>query len=340
MKNNIFNKASFRLLFPVFAGITGYLLILLFNNNVGQLLSLFESQELYLFLIISFVTFELARLSNYISKKLFRFFNKTLYQLLTQLLLGTITTYAIAAIAVNLYFNYFVGYSAENTLVYTIGSIFILLNLMFQTMSISAEYIGMENDDQIKKEMALHHSLNNELNQFKDEINPELFQSALERCMVLCYEDPEMAETMIDALSLAYRYSVSNKQENKVIAFHEELDAAKNLGQLMEMVWHCKVELTYDGQADNQHLVPGTIPSILQSIFSESIIDPGKHYTLHLATLSNKLEISWNIRRKINCNLAIGALYKLNENIGHYIQHPIVETETEHLRTIVIPLVN
>ena len=51
----------FRFLSPIFSGIVGYLLILLINNNIGQLQEEFLSQELYVCIALSYIVHEFSR---------------------------------------------------------------------------------------------------------------------------------------------------------------------------------------------------------------------------------------------------------------------------------------
>ncbi len=64
------HQPVFRLLSPIFIGVMVYLLILLLNNDTSQIHLLFESQEVYVCIVASFLILEVNRFVITIFEKL------------------------------------------------------------------------------------------------------------------------------------------------------------------------------------------------------------------------------------------------------------------------------
>jgi len=60
MKHYFFHNAIFRLVAPAIYGLLLYLLILLINNNVTQVNDLFITQELYVVIFLTYLSFEVS----------------------------------------------------------------------------------------------------------------------------------------------------------------------------------------------------------------------------------------------------------------------------------------
>src|SRR5688572_23221109 len=62
MKRYFIHNALFRIVAPPVYGVLIYLLILLLNNNVTQVNDLFVSQEVYVCIVLTYISFEFMRL--------------------------------------------------------------------------------------------------------------------------------------------------------------------------------------------------------------------------------------------------------------------------------------
>src|SRR5688500_7965618 len=61
MKHYFFHNPVFRIVAPAIYGLFIYFLILLVNNNVAQINDLFVTQELYVCVVLTYISFETIR---------------------------------------------------------------------------------------------------------------------------------------------------------------------------------------------------------------------------------------------------------------------------------------
>jgi hypothetical protein len=60
-KQYFVNHPVFRIVAPVIYGVLIYLLVLMINNTVAQVNELFRSEEVYVFIVLTFIAFESSR---------------------------------------------------------------------------------------------------------------------------------------------------------------------------------------------------------------------------------------------------------------------------------------
>ena len=127
----------FRFLSPFFGGTVAYLLILLINNNIGQLQEEFLSQELYVCIALSFIVHEFSRFLLWLFKFIPNFFS-TAFMLLIYIVISLLVS------------GYFFSNIEEP---YSIGYINILGFLIFTPITILLAPIGAKFSSKIKKKL-------------------------------------------------------------------------------------------------------------------------------------------------------------------------------------------
>src|SRR5690348_11033014 len=109
MKNSFTNNAIFRLIAPLVYGVLLYLLILLINNNVQHVKDIFVTEELYVCIALSYLSFETVRLGIWVANKLLA--HKPSALLITsQLLITTALSVSLVLVCLMIYFKYFIGF--------------------------------------------------------------------------------------------------------------------------------------------------------------------------------------------------------------------------------------
>src|SRR5688572_22647989 len=217
MKPYFIHNSLFRLIAPAVYGILLYLLTLLINNNVAQVNDLFSGEEVYVFIILSYIAFECLRLLIL----LFERFGKekiTKARIPLQLILTTVITVAIVLILFNLYFNYRIGFSMSTTQFWIFSILFTVTALLYNTLYLSNYYLQKENTLKLTAEKQQRHALEMEMAEFKNNINPDLLYESLEGLIGLMYRDVEKAEDYIDCLASTYRYVLANRHNELVPA--------------------------------------------------------------------------------------------------------------------------
>ena len=139
MKKMIINNAFFRLLIPPIYGVLVYLMILLINNDIRQLSTIFSSQEVYVCIGLSYLVTEVLRLNGILLNKL-----NTEYlgnKILLQLLFGLLVTIITVSLSISAYFEYIIEFGITDTQLIIFNAIFGFSSLLYNLLYFSHLYL-------------------------------------------------------------------------------------------------------------------------------------------------------------------------------------------------------
>ncbi|MGB5818381.1 MAG: histidine kinase [Saonia sp.] len=290
MKKLFVHHPLFRLLSPLFSGTLVYLLILLINNNIGQLQEAFLGQELYVCIGLAYLIQEYARLSLLWFGRLSwptSFLLKLVLQLISSVALGV----CLVSAAMYLYFTYVLGYTPNGRELFIFNSIFSLVTLIYLVLYLSHQFLYKVNTDRIAREIAAKEEVEADFLQFKKGINPELLFESLESLLVLMKKDPEAAERLSDHFSSVYRYVLA-KKKRELVPISEELHMLNELLRLLAHLPYRKISLGRVATFDTW-VVPGSILTVIERLVRSTIASSDTHLTLDILEASDTILLQY-----------------------------------------------
>jgi hypothetical protein len=340
MKRYFIHNPFFRLLAPAVYGVLSYFLILLINNNVTQVKDFYSSEEVYSNIALTYLSYESMRI---VILLLDRFLPEqySRMRMAFQLILATIVSVGLVLIGLNLYFKYIVGFSISNTQVLTFGIIYTVTSLLYNILYFSNHYLQMENTVKINAERQHHEVLEMEMMEFQNDINPDLLFESLESLINLIYRDVEQAEEYIDCLASAYRYVLTNRQQ-ELVPVAVELDAARNLVKLLneKHFGQLRFESSLVPDELKATLIPGSLPVIIESLVRSTIVSRFEPMIIRCyleddyITIQSKL----NDRLIINPNAEL-ALARLQKSYSLYSDQPMIKVKAYEENYIKLPVI-
>jgi hypothetical protein len=340
MKPNFVHNPFFRLLAPLVYGVLAYLFILLINNNVAQVNDLFSSQEVYICVALTYLSFESIRLT---IRLLDRHVDAALARL--RIVLQILATTSISALFVylglQLYFQYYEGFSISIIQLTIFLTIYSVAAILYNILYLSNHYLQKENTAKLAAERQYHADLEVAMIEFKNDINPELLFESLESLINLMYNDVEKAEEHIDCLASAYRYVLRNRQD-ELVPLEIELTSAHNLVMLLNQshFGQLRLESSLDPVELKALLIPGSLAVIIESMIRNTIISPFEPLTVRCyleddyITIQTKL----NDRLKTNPN-SEAALLRLQKSYSFYSDQPMIKVKAYEENYIKLPVI-
>jgi sensor histidine kinase YesM len=340
MKRYFIHNPFFRLVAPAVYGILSYFLILLINNNVAQINDFYSSEEVYSNIAFTYLSYESIRivillLDRFLPVRYGRM------RVALQLILTTLVSVGLVLLGLNLYFKYIVGFSTSYTQVLTFATVYTITSLLYNILYFSNHYLQMENSVKINAEKQHHEVLEVEMMEFKNDINPDLLFESLESLINLIYRDVEKAEEYIDCLASAYRYVLTNRQQ-ELVPLAIELEAARNLVKLLneKHFGQLRFESTLDPEELKATLIPGSLPVIIESLVRSTIVSRFEPLIIRCyleddyITLQSKL----NDRLIINPNAEL-ALNRLQKSYSLYSDQPMIKVKAYEENYIKLPVI-
>ena len=338
MKKMIINNAFFRILIPPVYGILVYLMILLINNDIRQLSSIFSSQEVYVCIGLSYLVTEALRLNTILLNRFNTEYlgNKILIQLLVGLLVAIITV----SVSISAYFKYIVEFGITDTQLIIFNAIFGISSLLYNLLYFSHLYLQKQNITQLNEERLLTDMVKNELRNFKHEVNPLLLYDSLETLISLVHKDADESEEYIDSMSSVYRYILSNKKD-ELTTLASELKAAEHIVHLLNYKFDNKISLLSNlpDRILESPVVPGSFPILIERAIRMTIINkynPLK-ISLEYEKADNYIIVEYSLNERLS-PLDEDILDNIQNSYGYYSERPVVHVRAYGQNYVKIPM--
>jgi hypothetical protein len=340
MKRYFIHNPLFRILAPAIYGVLIYLLILLIHNNVAQVNELFSSQEVYVCIGLSYISFEFIRLIIILMNR----FLKERYEsirMALQFIVTTALSVTLVLVCLSFYFKYVIGFTISGTQLFTFTGIFIVTAFLYNLLYFSNYYLQKENTLKLNAEKQQREVLEMEMLEFKNDINPDLLYESLENLIGLMYRDVEQAEDYIDCLASAYRYVLSNRQQELVSAA-TELEAAGIMVRLLNEKYHG--QLRFEPALENDELeamlIPGSLPVIIESMVRNTIITRFEPFVIRCYVEDDYITIQSRLNDRLVPHPSSElALARLQKSYSLYSDLPLIKVKAYQENYVKLPVI-
>ena len=339
MKAYFFNNPIFRLVAPAIYGLLIYLLVLLVNNNIGQIKDIFVTQELYLVVALTYLSFEVLR-GNILLINRFLKTDSTAVLILVQAVVTAAVTVGLTSLGLIAYFKYILGFSISATQLTLFSLIYGVTTLLYNLMFFSHYFLHKENSIRLNVEKQQRMVLEMEMLEYRNEVNPDLLYESLENLISIMYRDVEKAEDYIDCLGTTYRYVLRNR-ENEIVTIGEELGACKNILRLLNEKYggQLKLELSLPEIEEDAMLIPGSLPVIMEYLIRNSIINSKEPFIIRVYMEDDYL----TVETRLNDRLIVHepshlAFARLQRSYSLYTERPLIKVKAYQQNYVKLPV--
>lgn len=340
MKHYFIHNAVFRLLAPALYGVLVYLLVLLINNNVSQVNDLFSSQEVYICIGLTYLSMEAMRIIIVLLDSFLKAHHAGLRIPLQLVLTGTIAVVLVLT-GLNLYFEKVLGFSISGTQMLIFALLYLLTAVLYNILYFSNFYLQKENTVRLAAEKQQRDVLEVEMTEFRNDINPDLLYESLENLIALMYRDIDQAEEYIDCLASAYRYVLTNRQE-ELVPISIELNAARNLIRLLNEKYfgQLRLESALDEDELQAMLIPGSLPVIIESMVRNTIVSRFEPLIIRCYLEDDYITLQSKLNDRLiqhpNSDLSLA---RLQRSYALYSEQPMIRVKAYEENYIKLPVI-
>lgn len=334
MKKLFIHNPLFRLLSPIFSGIIVYLLIILFSNDVGQLLEQFLGEDLYVCIGLAYIIQETSRLLILLFKKIATIGNNVL-SILIQVVFSIALNIIIVTVSISLYYTHVVGFSVSSDDLVMFNSVFSVITLIYISLYTSHQYLYKMNADKLKVEEQIKQHIEEEFYEFKRGVNPDLLFESFEALLVLINVDQDSADDFIDYLATIYRYVLSSRQK-QLVSVSEELQVLVEFEKLMNSLPYRSIQIKTEVKSEFL-VVPGSLLSIIEKIVRETIVSKDVHLSISILEEESYVLLNYEYQDKIQSRFNLAQLQEIIRAYSVYSTLNITCEENELSRTIYLP---
>lgn len=333
MKKLFVHQPLFRIFSPVFSGVIVYLLVLLINNNIGQIQEQFLGEDLYIFIALSYVIQESVRLLLWLLRRK-KIAPNSVLEIITQIVLSVLLCIVIVTLTMTNVYKYLVGYSANFEELLVFNSIFVVISLIYVLLFVSHQYLYKINTEKLTYEKLIRQNIEDDFLQFKRDVNPQLLFDSLESLLILIEKNKEDSEEFIDHLSIIYRYILS-KKDKQLVSVHDELKVSKELEAIIKELPVKSINLVSNIVSEFL-IVPGSILLLLELI-SRTTINSNNSLEISLKEKEEDFIISYVMNDKLQTEFNLELISQLNQVYGVYSDRNIQIKTRDNIREVVIP---
>ncbi|PCJ94800.1 MAG: histidine kinase [Flavobacteriaceae bacterium] len=337
MKKLFVHHPLFRLLSPLFSGTLVYLLILLINNNIGQLEAAFLGQELYVCIGLAYLIQEYARVSLVFFERLnlrITYFWKLVLQVVSSIIIGI----GLVTGAMYAYFTYVLAYTPNSKELLIFNSIFAVITFIYLMLYVSHQFLHKVNTNFVAMELAAKQQIEDDFQEFKKGVNPQLLFESLESLLVLMKRNPEEAELLSDHFSSVYRY-ILLKKNREVVPFKEEMETLQELLKLFTYLPYRKIQLGTVVESDTW-VVPGSLLTLVERIMRSTIPSDVHLLTLDILETPTTLKIQYQPEEVLRGQLETSDLGDISRNYQFYSDSPVQIQMKDPYKIIELPKLN
>ena len=341
MNRYFIHNILFRLLAPTVYGVLVYFLILLLNNSVAQINTIMSSRELYLCIGLTYLLFESIRFMIILLDK----FLGEKYQatrIPIQFLITTVVSVLMVLIGLTYSFKAMEGFSISLNQLLLFAAVYIITALLYNVLHISNYYLQKENTLKLKVEKNQRDVLELEMQEFRNDINPDLLYEGLENLITLLYRDVEEAEQYIDCMASAYRYVLTNRHQ-ELVPVSVELQAARNVLRLLNENYQQQIRLesSLNTKELDAMLIPGSLPIIIESMVRNTIISRFEPLVIRCYLEYDYITLQGKLNDKLQLHTGSQlALERLQKSYSLYSNQPMITVKAYQENYIKLPVIH
>lgn len=340
MIRNLIHSVLFRLCAPPVFGVFVYFLILLINNTLQDAERIFNNQELYISIVLTYVSFESMRLVISLMERYLSPETLIRRRLLAQVTLTLLTSLSLVGITISSYFKWFIGFSIGTRELEVFLLLFGVIGLLYNLLYFSYYYLVKENRERLEEERKMREKVEADFSSFKNEINPDLLYESLENLILTLHHNVEKAEEQIDHLASIYRYGLVNRQK-ELISLEEELHAVKSLLALLNVHHHDAISLNNEVEKANEiYLIPGSLLITIDTVVRNTLISPRSPLSFQLYQEDeDSLVVQHNINDRLQQHQeSLQAFSRLQRSYSFFSEKPFVQVKAGTENYIKFPL--
>lgn len=244
-----------------------------------------------------------------------------------------------------LFFNKYVCVlPAANKEAFMITSIImgIMVSLIILPIEIGTQFFGYWKNSLIEVEKYKTESLQAQLQNLKNQINPHFLFNNMSVLSSLVYKDQDKAVDFINQLSKVYRYLLDNK-DRELVTLEDELAFIRSYTYLLQIRFdtNIKFEVNVDNNSLHKLLPPMAIQILVENAIKHNEISEEQPLTVTIKSIDDVLEVNNNLQLRTNNEPSSKTgLKNIKDRFSYFTDKPVEILENTTSFSVKIPLLH
>jgi len=216
----------------------------------------------------------------------------------------------------------------------------ILVSIILLSIEIGSQFFTNWKRSLIEIEKYKTESLQAQLQNLKDQINPHFMFNNLSVLSSLVYKDQDKAVDFINQLGKVYRY-VLDSRNSELVPLKEELTFTESYMYLLQIRFDKNLVFKMEIPKDQENLLlpPMALQMLIENAIKHNEVSSEIPLTIHLKIHHNKLEVSNTLQLRsspeVSCKTG---LKNIKERYKFFSSEQVEIEETKHTFTVRLPL--
>ena len=232
--------------------------------------------------------------------------------------------------------------TTKNAFMITSVIIGVMVSLIILPIEIGRQFFGHWKASLIEIEKYKTESLQAQLQNLKNQINPHFLFNNMSVLSSLVYKDQDKAVDFINQLSKVYRYLLDNK-DCELVTLEEELIFIESYTYLLQIRFDTNITFKIDIEKNKlQQLIPPmALQILLENAIKHNEISEAMPLTVHIKTIDDMLEVSNNLQLRTQSEPSSKTgLKNINERYKYFTNKTVDVIENNHSFIVRIPLLH
>ncbi len=218
----------------------------------------------------------------------------------------------------------------------------VMVSLIILPIEIGRQFFGHWKASLVEIEKYKTESLQAQLQNLKNQINPHFLFNNMSVLSSLVYKDQDKAVDFINQLSKVYRYLLDNK-DSELVTLQEELTFIESYTYLIQIRFDTNIKFETNIEKSKLQLLlpPMALQILVENAIKHNEISQAMPLTVHIKTTEDTLEISNNLQLRSQSEPSSKTgLKNINERYKYFTNKPLEIIETQNLFVVRIPLLH
>ena len=218
----------------------------------------------------------------------------------------------------------------------------IMVSLIILPIEIGSQFFGNWKNSLVEVEKYKTESLQAQLQNLKNQINPHFLFNNMSVLSSLVYKDQDKAVDFINQLSKVYRYLLDNK-DRELVTLEDELAFIRSYTYLLQIRFdtNIKFEVNVENDSLRKLLPPMAIQILVENAIKHNEISEEQPLTVTIKSIGDVLEVSNNLQLRTNSEPSSKTgLKNIKDRFSYFTDKSVEIIENTTSFSVKIPLLH
>lgn len=232
--------------------------------------------------------------------------------------------------------------SNKQVLLFTSSVIGMLITVIILSLEISTQFFAKWKQSAIEAEKYKTESVQAQLQNLKNQINPHFLFNNMSVLSSLVYKDQDKAVDFINQLSKVYRYLLDNRN-SELVTLENEMEFIKSYNYLLQIRFDTNLIFKIEIRSDKMGMLipPMSIQMLIENAIKHNEISEELPLTISIESEDNTVVVKNNLQLRNNQEVSSkSGLQNIKDRYKYYSEKLIVVNQDATSFTVTLPLLN